>query len=128
MYKEMIISIVLVFFIFIGDFITQNYTKNTIDTLTNELDDLKQSLIDNDEKANLENKVEQISKTWEEVHKKLAYYLEHDELEKVETDFTSFKSFIKTENYDLAINELEKAVFVLDHITDKYSFSLENIF
>ena len=32
------------------------------------------------------------------------------------------------DNYDLAIAELEKTMFVLQHINDKYKFNLENIF
>lgn len=127
MYKEMIISIILVILIFIGDFITQNYTKKNISYLTNELENLKQSLVNNIPEK-VEDEVENIDKKWEEVHDKLAYYIEHDELEKVETDFTACKSFTKTGNYDLAISELEKTIFVLEHITDKYSFNLQNIF
>lgn len=127
MYKEMIISIILVILIFIGDSITQNYTKKNINILTNELEILKQSLI-NKIPDSAEKEVEQISKKWEEVHDKFAYYIEHDELEKVETNFTGCKSFTKTGNYELAISELEKTIYVLEHITDKYSFDLVNIF
>lgn len=127
MYKEMIISIILVILIFIGDFITQNYTKKAVSTLIDELGKLKQSLINNS-KEDSEFEVNEIAKKWEEVHDKLAYYIEHDELEKVETNLTACKSLAETENYDLAISELEKTVFVLNHITDKYAFNLENIF
>lgn len=127
MYKEIIISILLLILIIIGDVITQNYTKKTINDLTNELETLKQSLQDNSkEMAFCESK--KIDEKWEQAHDKLAYYIEHDELEKVETNFTSCKSFMDNENYDFAINEIEKAVFVLNHITDKYSFNLVNIF
>ena len=127
MYKEMIISIILVILIFIGDFITQNYTKKAVSTLIDEFGKLKQSLINNS-KEDSEFEVNEIAKKWEEVHDKLAYYIEHDELEKVETNLTACKSLAETENYDLAISELEKTVFVLNHITDKYAFNLENIF
>ena len=43
-------------------------------------------------------------------------------------NFTACKSFAKTEEYKQAISELEKTVYVLEHITDKYSFDLVNIF
>lgn len=107
--------------------VTQNYTKKCVETLTNELENLKQNLIQKEtEQAKI--KTEEINQKWEQMHNKLAYYIEHDELEKVETYFTACKSFTQTENYDLAISELEKTTFVLDHITDKYSFNLVNIF
>lgn len=127
MYKELAICIVLIIFIFIGDNITQKYTQQSIENLTNELEQLEQNL-KNGEKEEAEKKTEEINENWEKMHNKLAYYIEHDELEKVETYFTTFQSFTRTGNYDLAISELEKTIFVLDHITDKYSFNLENIF
>ena len=127
MYKEMIISVILVILIFIGDFITQKYTKDTVSSLIDEFGKLKQSLI-NASKEDCEIEVNEIEQKWDKAHDKLAYYIEHDELEKVETNLTSCKSLAETENYDLAISELEKTVFVLNHITDKYAFNLENIF
>lgn len=127
MYKEMIISVILVILIFIGDFITQKYTKDTVSSLIDEFGKLKQSLI-NALKEDSEIEVNEIEQKWDKAHDKLAYYIEHDELEKVETNLTSCKSLAETENYDLAISELEKTVFVLNHITDKYAFNLENIF
>ncbi len=127
MYKEMIISVILVILIFIGDFITQKYTKDTVSSLIDEFGKLKQSLI-NASKEDSEIEVNEIEQKWDKAHAKLAYYIEHDELEKVETNLTSCKSLAETENYTLAISELEKTVFVLNHITDKYAFNLENIF
>jgi uncharacterized membrane protein YgaE (UPF0421/DUF939 family) len=127
MYKEMIISIILVALIVAGDLITQNYTKKTVTTLIEELEVLKQSLSQNiEEQAN--DELEKLNEKWEEVHDKLAYYIEHDELEKVENNLTSCRSLTKTGNFDLAINEVEKMAFVLNHITDKYSFNWVNIF
>ena len=126
MYKEMIISIILVALIVAGDLITQNYTKKTVTTLIEELEVLKQSLSQNiEEQAN--DELEKLNEKWEEVHDKLAYYIEHDELEKVENNLTSCRSLTKTGNFDLAINEVEKMAFVLNHITDKYSFNFDII-
>lgn len=127
MHKELIICIILVILIIIGDIITQNYTKNTVNYITNELETLKQGLIEKS-KEQADDKINKIDEKWNEAHDKLAYYIEHDELEKVETNFTACKSLAKTEEYEQAISELEKTVYVLEHITDKYSFDLVNIF
>ena len=55
MHKEMIISTILVLLIAISDIITQNYTKNTLNYITGELENLKQSLLEkSNEKANVE--------------------------------------------------------------------------
>ena len=127
MHKELIICIILVILIVIGDWVTQNYTKNTVDYITGELENLIQNLLEkSDDKV--DEDINKIDDKWKEVYDKLAYYIEHDELEKVETNFTACKSLAKSGEYEQAISELEKTVFVLDHITDKYSFNLVNIF
>ncbi len=127
MHKELIICIILVILIVIGDWVTQNYTKNTVNYITGELENLKQNLLEkSDDKV--DEDINKIDDKWKEVYDKLAYYIEHDELEKVETNFTACKSLAKSGEYEQAISELEKTVFVLDHITDKYSFNLVNIF
>ncbi len=131
MWKETIICVVIVIAIVIGNYITQNYTVQSVEELTSKLGELKQEIVKEEgnidrEKAN--NKMEEIKKSWEARHDKLAYFIEHDELEKVETDLTSLKSFIETNSYSEATSELDKSVFVLQHIEDKYAFNLENVF
>ena len=127
MQKELVICVILVILIIIGDIVTQNYTKNTVNYITGELKSLKQSLFEkDDDKADEE--ISKIDNKWKEVYDKLAYYIEHDELEKVESNFTACKSLAKTREYEQSISELEKTVYVLEHIIDKYSFNLVNIF
>lgn len=127
MYKEIIISISIIILVILSDMITQNYTKKTVDILTHKLEDLKTEL-KNKEIEGSSKQIEEISLNLENVHSKLAYYLEHDELEKAETYFISCKSYVDSKNFILALEETEKTIFVLNHITDKYSFNLENIF
>lgn len=131
MWKETIICVVIVIAIVIGNYITQNYTVQSVEELTSKLGELKQEIVKEEENIDREkanNKIEEIKKSWEARHDKLAYFIEHDELEKVETDLTSLKSFIETNSYSEATSELDKSVFVLQHIEDKYAFNLENVF
>lgn len=76
----------------------------------------------------IESKVKEVRDDWENRHDKLAYYIEHDELEKVETNLVALNGFIESNEYSDAISELDKSVFVLKHIEDKYAFNLENVF
>ena len=127
MYKEMVISIILVILIIIGDSVTQEYTKNTVNTLTDMLENLEQ-LVNARSDDEVEKELNKFEDKWNDVHDKLAYYIEHDELEKVETNFVACKSLALSKEYEQALSEIEKTKFVLDHITDKYSFDLVNIF
>lgn len=133
MKKEIIVCIIIVIAIIVGNIVTQNYTVKSIGILSEELEKLKKDVIeaeDNGEEVNenIKNKKEEIKKEWENRHDKLAYFIEHDELEKVETDLTALNSFIETKEYAEAISELDKCVFVLKHIEDKYAFNLQNVF
>ena len=123
----MIISIILVILIFVGDFITHKYTDSTINSFNEELQNLKNSLIEkNQEKSKKE--IENAEKSWENIQHKMAYYIEHNELEKVETNLAEARSLTKSGNFDFAISALDKTDYVLEHINEKYTFSLENIF
>ena len=63
-----------------------------------------------------------------EQHDKLAYYIEHDELEKVDTAIINMKSYIETKEYSSAVANLDEGKFILEHIEDKNAFNLVNIF
>ena len=134
MKKEIIICIIVVIAISIGNIITQQYTKESVATISNDLEELKLDLnnkIKNEkEKTNdeLSNSIDKITKDWESRHDKLAYYIEHNELEKVEDNLTGLDSLVSTEEYAEAIKELDKCIFILRHIEEKYAFNLENIF
>lgn len=129
MYKEISISIIIIVIIVSFDFVLQKYTNDSIEEISGEISKLENDIRENrlDDKQ-IEQQTEQVYEKWMGYHEKLVYYIEHDELEKVETNFVAGKSFIKSKKYSDAISELEKTSFVLEHIKDKYSFNLENIF
>lgn len=129
MYKELVISAIIVISIFVLDYITQKYTDDVINEAIKDLTTIKQALLEDN--VNEEKVVKDASENydkWLEYHKTLAFYIEHNELEKVETNYVSGNSFIENSKYEDAISELEKTIFVLQHINDKYSVNLENIF
>ena len=69
-----------------------------------------------------------IQNKWNEYQEKLAYYIEHDELEKVTTELTKLKADVETENYEFAIENLDNCIFILEHIKDKSALKIVNIF
>lgn len=129
MLKETIICIVIVIAIIFGNSVTQNYTKESVSKLNDELMKLRENIIQEEvEQEKAESEVEEIYKQWEERHDRLAYFIEHDELEKVETELIGVKSFIESKEYAESVDQLDKCVFILQHIEDKYDFNLQNVF
>lgn len=129
MTKELIICVIIIALIFAGDIVTQNYTKKAVEEATQGLNELREELIKDDVDSEiLQTKISEISDKWNGRHKKLAYYIEHDEIEKVETDLSGVKGNIEVEEYSEATVEVDKTIYVLEHIKNKNIFNLENIF
>jgi len=129
MLKETIICIVIIVTIILGNNLTQNYTKQSVSKISEELMSLRETAIKkeiNNQEA--KDKIEKAYKHWNERHDRLAYFIEHDELEKIETELTEIRSHIETEEYEELVSELDKSMFLLKHVEDKYAFNLQNIF
>ena len=127
MYKEVVICIAIIIIIVSLDIVTQKYTQKTTSEITQILADLKTEML-NEDKNKIDEKVKILDEKWGKKHDRLAYYIEHDELEKVDTAIVSLKSYVETDDYSSAIAELDEGKFVLEHIQKKYAFNLVNIF
>lgn len=127
MLKEAIICIVIVIAIFGLEFYTQNFTQKSVSEITEMFEKIEEKISKKDMEG-VDNELEIIGNKWKEKQKKLAYYIEHDELEKVHTAIVTMKSYVQTENFSSAMAELEEGKFVIEHIQEKNSFNLQNIF
>ena len=129
MYKEIIISLVIIISIFILNNITENYTKESLEIMSESFNDIKEELsLEKPNQDVLSQKSDEILKKWQTRSEKLAFYIEHDELEKVDTYLVALKSNIEREDYNKAVENLEICEYILDHIDDKEAFLLKNIF
>lgn len=129
MKKEIIIILVILIFIITLNCITQNYTKQSVDILINKLEEVKQEILKEDVKNEIvQNKMEEINQLWRKRQNKLAYYIEHDELEKVESKLNLIKGNVQTNLYEETISEIEDTIFILNHIEEKYKFIIKNVF
>lgn len=100
MHKELIISVIIIIFIFGLNYITQKNTDNTVEIVTDKLQIVRQEVMqDNPNKEQAMDRARIAYDKWEELDDKLAYYVEHDELEKVKTALTSVQSYVEVEEY-----------------------------
>lgn len=127
MLKEAVICIVIVSGIFGLEFFTQNFTEKAVNEVTDIFDKIEENISKRDiEQINTE--IKNIDSKWEDKQKKLAYYIEHDELEKVHNSIVTMKSYVESEDFSSALAELAEGRFVIEHIQEKNSFNLQNIF
>ena len=129
MYKELIISAIIIVGIFMLDYITQNYTNKAINEAIQDLSQICEHIknIDKESDEIIKEANEKYEK-WQKRHKRLAFYIEHTELEKAESSYIGGKSYIELIKYEDAIAELERTILILKHIDEKYSIDWENIF
>ena len=128
MWKEIIICIVIVILIFVGNCVSQNYTVESVKDLNMQLSDLEELVEKEESNEQIKGKIEEIKRNWDDRYKKLAYFIEHDELEKVEANLTSINGLINAETLDDVRSKVQETEFVLKHIEKKYAFIIENIF
>lgn len=127
MFKETVTCIIIIVLIVCLDLFTQNYTKQSVETITEELALIKEEMtLGNKEKT--KEKIDELNQKWKEKHDKLAYYIEHDELEKVNTSLVKIKSYIEIEEYNEAIPEITECKYILEHIKEKQRLKIINVF
>lgn len=129
MYKELIISIVVVALVVIGNVITQNNTNEAVDQISGELITLRQEI--EKEKADqkkAKKQMEKVDEIWQKHYYQMAFYTEHNELEKVQTELSKVKADIHMEEYAQGVENLESCIFILEHIKDKSALKVVNIF
>ena len=137
--KEIFLIIGISVFIIILEIVTNIITEKSvikieemINKINFELKQLSNEIergVENETyKKAMEKKIVELKKEWFKEQNKLSFFSEHDELEKVETYLSGFESYVEEEDKALALNEIDKTEFVLEHISNKYKFNMENIF
>lgn len=127
MYKELIIITFVILLIVGIDIITGNYTRDSVQIMSSKLNELRGYILE-ENKEEATNKMQAIKENWEERYKVLAFYIEHDELEKVEIELTELSAFLSVMEYDECICNIDSTIFILEHIQEKEEFHLRSIF
>ena len=128
MKREAIITISIVLLILSAEWLTQKYTHKAFAEVEENLIQLKEEILQtNANNSQLIEKTEQISELWESKQENLSYYLEHNELEKVNTQIVLIKGYLESDSPQDAIPDLEEGLYIIEHIKEKEAFKLKNI-
>ena len=123
MNKEILTCLVIIVFVVLLNFITMKYTKDTVIILCNDLYQFKSELLDKESinKNSLIKRYNEIMDKWKKKYNIYTYYIEHDELEKVETELTSLKANIETEENKNVIDGKRTDSLKQFHIRNDFS-------
>ena len=109
MKKEIIVISFVIIFIIILEIITNRYTDECIKNLSDDFLSLKEEIQNNsDDNEKLIKKLDEINESWDNYFNILAYYIEHNELEKLNTEITVLKSYLELQDYESAIPVIDK--------------------
>lgn len=127
MRKEFVICIIIIVTITVGNIVIKNYTNSAGKDMISKLEELKISIGKNNSEE-IEKKLSEVNQIWEEKQAKLAYFIEHNEIEKVDVNLVSLKSYVEINDLEEAKREVDESCFSVQHIEEKYAFNLKNIF
>ena len=129
MYKEVVISTIIIIAIIILNVVTQNYTKSTVSQIKEHLNNTKEELVKEEPDYDMAlKKAKETFKKWEELDEIIVLYTEHSEIEKVSTAIISMQSFIEMEDDSQAVDSIDRCNYILENIESKERLSLDNIF
>lgn len=142
MKKEISISLIIIIIVVIADILTSNITDKKISDMNNDLDNMREKIVfvknlnekdieknNNSTYNELILDVKNIKRKWEDNNNNiLSYYIEHNELEKVGTEISTLYNYSESNNFEQALDSISRLEFILDHISKKYDFELNNFF
>jgi hypothetical protein len=129
MYKEIIVCILVVILIISMDLLSNNYTKKVFFSINESLGNLRNEMLKEDKDQNkINDEITKVEQEWNSKLNLLSCYIEHNELEKVARQLTLIKGNIDVEEYNQAVPQLDDCVYVINHIKDKESLLLRNLF
>ncbi len=129
--KEITISIIAIVIVAIANITTQKYLEKTTNEILDKLSELKIEVIKaqkNDEIDTASKISKEILEKWEETNTIWSMLIVHEELDNIEISLIELKSYIENSEFEDALAEIEKSMFLVGHIQEKEKFKIKNIF
>lgn len=124
--KEIIISGIIIIAIVGCNILAGNFIDGKLDHIISLLDEVI-PMLENEDYEKSSEKINEINDYLNEVESMLSCYIEHDELEKVQSSLTVLSSYVKMESDD-AFSEANDMSFIIKHIKEKDDLKIKNIF
>lgn len=130
-YKTLIFAISILIIIIILDIIFENYSKNAIEKINSNIDKIGKFFEiegENYDKEKLENFSEKARDEWRKREDILSCFIEHDEVEKINTKLDVLYTQVKNEVWMDAKSTVSEVKRLVKYLEGKYELSIQNIF
>ncbi len=133
MKKEIAIILTIIIIVITTNYFAQRFTEKSIKQLEMKLEELSEEIdVEEDNQGNSKTKklldiFNELEQVWVDNSKILTLYLEHNEIENIDTNLVNISVFIANEQYDNMEVEIENCKYILNHVNEKYKMSFKNI-
>lgn len=130
-YKTLIFAISILIIIIILDIIFENYSKNAIEKINSNIDKIGKAFEiegENYDKEKLEKFSEKARDEWRKREDILSCFIEHDEVEKINTKLDVLYTQVKNEVWMDAKSTVSEVKRLVKYLEGKYELSIQNIF
>ena len=129
--RDAIIITIILSIILGGHIYTRNFLRTTVGELEDKIEGLKEEIVlakEIEDKQNIKDIINDLETKWEEIEKKWAIIVIHDEIDSIETSLMKIKSNVETGELNKTLEEIEVSLFLINHIAEREKFCLKNIF
>lgn len=128
MKKEYVMMILILISVISGHYLTQKKSSDVFQSIEKDLNELKTMVEEEETQDNLNARIKKIEDEWNDEYEILAYYTEHDELEKIGVQLSIINSTIKTKTNNDTFMEIDRCIFLIEHLEDKEDLKIVNMF
>lgn len=125
--KNVVISLILFIVMIVGITFSLKYLNKASHDLGNLSDEIEQSITDNNWDKAYKSSIEYTEK-WKDYAKKIKLFLDHQEMDKIETELWKLPQYIKEETKDESLATVHVLKFLVDHISELEKVNIQNIF
>ena len=135
MKRTLVVCIIIIIFIVMSDLLLRKYADNKFDYMIGKLTDINNSIELVDDKPEMVSNsregnkkiIEDLESMWEKDYTIMSCYLEHNELEKVKTQMVIIQAGMETNDVSYIYEEVNRALYIIEHIKDKSELKIDNI-
>lgn len=125
--KSFYISVAIILSLLIGWVYISNHLNESVEDINKDLITLENSVYnDNWDEADRISKV--IDLKWKESSKLLMLVIDHNEMEQVNFSLSQVKAYLSIKDKALLTGEIGSLKYLINHVKEKESLSLDNIF
>ena len=129
--KELIGIVTIIVVVSIASLILQTYLEKTSDEMVGKLEELKKEIREAVKNQNNEKAVSisnDILQKWEEVNEIWSMVIIHEELDTIKLSMLEVNAAVEAGSFDDGLEEIDKTIFLVEHVKEKEALMLKNIF